>query len=701
MHKARLGIDIGGTFTDFVLEHGPRQLCLKLLTTPQAPERAVLDGVAQLLRLADLAPDAIGMVVHGTTLATNAVIERRGAKVAFLTTEGFRDTLEMAYEHRYDQYDLLVDKPKPLVPRTLRLPIPERIGADGRVRSPLDETAVRRLTATITASGAEAIAIGFLHSYANDTHEVQAAQILRQALPDLPISISSDVSPEMREYERFSTVVANAYVQPLMARYLSGLRDGLARLGVTAPLLLMQSNGGLCDVETAVRYPVRLMESGPAGGAIFAAALARELGIAKALLLDIGGTTAKLCFIDDGRPQTARSLEVARIDRFKAGSGLPLRFPVVELCEIGAGGGSIASIDRLGRLKVGPRSAGSEPGPACYGRGGRAATLTDAQLVLNRLDPTHFAAGSISLDTTAAETAISTDVAQPLRRTPRDAALGIVEVVNENMANAAREHGIDVAKGTAGRTLIVIGGAAALHAADLAGKLDMEEIVVPNAAGVGSAVGFLRAPLAFEKSRSQHQLLSRFALEPALSVIARLIEETSAALAHAGEATAPLLSIWAQMRYRGQGSELSVPVNREALAHDGARQLRSAFEQAYQHQYGRTIANDVELLGWTVRAELPMTWSLPAANPSPTAALPEAEHELIEQSSAVPVTARRLARPMLREQQIVLGPALIVDEGTTIVVPSNFVAEVLAGGHLRLQTAARWRATKPLAEVAE
>jgi N-methylhydantoinase A/oxoprolinase/acetone carboxylase beta subunit len=701
MQTARLGIDIGGTFTDFVLEHGPRQLCLKLLTTPQAPERAVLDGVARLLRAAELTPDAIGMVVHGTTLATNAMIERRGAKVAFLTTEGFRDTLEMAYEHRYDQYDLLVDKPQPLVPRALRLPVPERIGADGRVRRPLDEAAVRRLAVTITASGAEAVAVGFLHSYVNDAHEVQTARILCEALPTLPMSISSDVSPEMREYERFSTVVANAYVQPLMARYLSGLRDGLARLGVISPLLLMQSNGGLCDIETAVRYPVRLMESGPAGGAIFAAALARELGIAKALLLDIGGTTAKLCFIDDGRAQTARSLEVARIDRFKAGSGLPLRFPVVELCEIGAGGGSIASIDRLGRLKVGPQSAGSEPGPACYARGGHAATLTDAQLVLHRLDPKYFAAGSIALDATAAETAVTADVAQPLGRTPHEAAIGIVEVVNENMANAAREHAIDVGKSTAGRTLIVIGGAAALHAADLAGKLDIDEVVVPNAAGVGSAVGFLRAPLAFEKSRSQHQLLSRFAPEGALSAIARLIQETSAALTHAGETTTPLVSIWAQMRYRGQGSELSAAIDREALASEGAGHLRYAFERAYQHQYGRTIANDVELLGWTVRAELPMTWSLPITSSSPAAALPGSEHMLIEQSSAVPVPARRLARPALREQQTVLGPALIVDAGTTIVMPSNFVAEVLAGGHLRLQTAARWRAARPLAEVAE
>ncbi|MBV8744025.1 MAG: hypothetical protein JO134_03160, partial [Xanthobacteraceae bacterium] len=321
--------------------------------------------------------------------------------------------------------------------------------------------------------------------------------------------------------------------------------------------------------------------------------------------------------------------------------------------------------------------------------------------VLNRLDPKHFAAGSIALNAAAAETAIATDVAQPLASTPREAAIGVVEVVNENMANAAREHAIDVGKSSSGRTLIVIGGAAALHAADLASKLDIDEVVVPNAAGVGSAVGFLRAPLAFEKSRSQHQLLSRFALEAALGVIARLIQETCAALTHAGETTAPLVSIWAQMRYRGQGSELSAAIDREALAREGACHLRTAFERVYQHQYGRTIANDIELLGWTARAELPTEWSLPATSASSAAALPETEHMLIEQSSVVPVSARRIARPALRKQQIVLGPALIVDEGTTIVVPSNFVAEVVAGGHLRLQTAARWRAAKPLAEVAE
>ncbi len=700
MQSARLGIDIGGTFTDFVLEHGDRQFCLKLLTTPQAPEAAVLDGVGQILSTAGLAPDDIGLVVHGTTLATNAVIERKGARVAFLTTEGFRDTLEMGYEHRYDQYDLLVDKPKPLVPRTLRLPVPERIGADGRVLKPLDEPAVRELVQSIAASGIEAVAIGFLHAYANDDHERRCAAIVRELLA-VPISLSSDVSPEMREYERFSTVVANAYVQPLIVRYLRGLHDGLSQLGLRAPLLLMQSNGGLCDLATAIRYPVRLLESGPAGGATFAAALAREIGLPDVLLLDIGGTTAKLCFIDDARPQTARSLEVARIDRFKAGSGLPLRFPVVELCEIGAGGGSIASVDRLGRLKVGPHSAGSVPGPACYGRGGASPTLTDAHLVLKRLDPGRFAAGSIALHVDAAETAVTDHVAQPLGLAPVDAAIGIVEIVNENMANAAREHAIDVGKSVAGRTLIAIGGAAALHAADLVIKLDIDDIIVPAAAGVGSAVGFLRAPLAFEKSRSQYQILSHMAPDAALAAVDRLATETSAVLAGAGWSEHPQLTIWAQMRYRGQGTEVSVPIERDRLRSHDTGYLRAAFETVYAEQYGRTIANDVELLGWTVRAQLasatpPTIVTAPAAT-----ATPETMHPLVEQRSSRDIAARRMDRSALRDGEIVSGPALIIDAGTTILVPSDFIAEVLVGGHLRLSARARWVKRKPLAEVAE
>lgn len=382
---ARLGIDIGGTFTDFALEvvrdGHTRHFFAKVLTTPAAPELAVLEGVARVLAQAGLAPGDLQSVVHGTTLATNAVIERRGARIAFITTEGFRDTLEMGTESRYDHYDLNVEKPAPMVARDLRFVVPERMSATGAVLRELDEAAVLALLPQLDAANVEAVAIGFLHSYANPAHEQRVAVLLRAHRPDLLLSLSSEVAPEIREYERFATVCVNAYVQPVIAGYLARLERALAERGVTAPLLLMLSNGGLCEVEIARRFPVRLLESGPAGGAILAADVARSLGIDKALLVDIGGTTAKLCFIDDGMPQTSRTMEVARIARFKAGSGIPLRFPVVELAEIGAGGGSIAHLDSLGRLCVGPESAGSVPGPACYGRGGTAPTVTDAHLL--------------------------------------------------------------------------------------------------------------------------------------------------------------------------------------------------------------------------------------------------------------------------------------------------------------------------------
>lgn len=691
MHRtARIGVDIGGTFTDFVMERGGEQFCLKLLTTPDAPERAVLDGISRLLADTAIPSGDIEMVVHGTTLATNAVIERKGAKVAFLTTKGFRDTLEMGYEHRYDQYDLLVDKPKSLVPRRLRLPIPERIAADGRVLTPIDQDAVRAAAQTLAAEGIEAIGIGFLHSYANADHEIEAARILSECLPDLPISLSSDVSPEIREYERFTTVAANAYVQPLMARYLDRLATALVERGIRCPLYLMQSNGGLCDVETARRYPVRLLESGPAGGAIFGATLARELNLSKVLLLDIGGTTAKLCFIDDARPQTARSLEVARIDRFKPGSGLPLRFPVIELCEIGAGGGSKAAVDRLKRLTVGPESAGSTPGPACYGRGGKEPTVTDAHLTLGRLDPARFAGGSFSLDTDAARIALSKYVAAPLSVDVRQAALGVIEIVNENMANAAREHAIEVGKGVARRTLIAIGGAASLHAADLAAKLDIDEVIIPSAAGVGSAIGFLRAPVAFEKSQSQHQVLSGFRLADALQVVDELIASAIGVIAPAAKGIVPLTIVSAHMRYRGQGHEIPVTIDRDALGNAGSCHLRDGFQAAYQHLYGRTIAgSDIEVLSWTVRAELTAAAARHSPFPQTVPSGTDDVCRLVEQGSGKDVTARRLDRTALRIGERFTGPTIVIDTGTTVIVPSGCDVEVLAGGHLRLQ---RWRA---------
>ena len=390
----RLGVDIGGTFTDVALELGERRWSAKILTTPEAPERAVIDVIRRVLSEAGLRPVDLSIIIHGTTLATNAIIERKGAKTALLTTEGFRDTIEIRHENRFEQYDVNIDLPPPLVPRRLRFPVKERVEAHGRVLVPLDEAGVSSVAERLAALGIEAVAIGFLHSFTNPAHERRAGEILAERLPRVAITLSSDVSPEMREYERFSTACANAYVQPLIGRYLANLEALLQAEGFVCPLFLMLSGGGLTLAETAIRFPVRLVESGPAGGAIFAAEIARQCRLDKVLSYDMGGTTAKICLIDDLKPQTNRAFEVARIYRFKKGSGLPLRIPVIEMVEIGAGGGSIARVDRLKRITVGPDSAGADPGPACYGRGGAEPTVTDADLLLGRIDPAAFPAGA-------------------------------------------------------------------------------------------------------------------------------------------------------------------------------------------------------------------------------------------------------------------------------------------------------------------
>ena len=453
-------------------------------------------------------PADLSIIIHGTTLATNAIIERKGAKTALLTTEGFRDTIEIRHENRFEQYDVNIDLPPPLVPRRLRFPVRERIDARGRVLVPLDEAGDggarrpprRRARRERSRS---------VFCTASRTRRMSAAPARSSPtrLPGVAITLSSDVSPEMREYERFSTACANAYVQPLIGRYLANLETMLRREGFICPLFLMLSGGGLTAVETAIRFPVRLVESGPAGGAIFAAEIARQCKLDKVLSYDMGGTTAKICLIDELKPQTNRAFEVARIYRFKKGSGLPLRIPVIEMVEIGAGGGSIARVDRLKRITVGPDSAGADPGPACYGRGGTAPTVTDADLLLGRIDPAGFSGGRMALDRAAAEAAMRQEVAEPLALAVELAALGVSEIVDENMANAARVHAIESGKDARGRTLVAFGGAAPLHAARMAEKLGLDRVLVPSYAGVGSAVGFLRAPIAYEIVRSALQRL--------------------------------------------------------------------------------------------------------------------------------------------------------------------------------------------------
>ncbi len=602
----RLGVDIGGTFTDVALEVGDRRYTAKGLTTSRAPEQGVLAILGSVIAEAGIAPGDVRLIIHGTTLATNALIERKGAKTALLTTEGFRDVVEIRHENRFEQYDVNIDLPPPLVPRRLRLPIRERIDAQGDVLVPLEETSISRAIDTLAAKQVEAVAVGFLHSFINPDHERRVGDALARQLPDLFVTLSSDVSPEMREYERFSTACANAYLQPLIGSYLAKLERELARAGFRCPMLLMTSGGGITTAETAIRFPVRLVESGPAGGAIFAACIARQHGLDQVVSFDMGGTTAKICFIDQAWPQTARMFEVARIYRFVKGSGLPLRIPVIEMVEIGAGGGSIASVDTLGRISVGPQSAGSEPGPVCYRRGGREPTVTDADVALGRIDPVTFSGGKMALDTAGAKGAIAERIGAKLRLSTEHAALGISEVVDENMANAARVHAIESGKDVRSRTLIAFGGAAPLHAARVAAKLGIGRVLVPANASVGSAVGLLRAPVAYEIVRGRLMRLPDFDAAAANSLLAEMRAEAEAIVRRGAPAAELNEQRSAFMRYRGQGHEIAValPV-RDFTAADRST-IAALFEDAYRRLYSRPIPGveieDSQLAGRTQRA---------------------------------------------------------------------------------------------------
>jgi N-methylhydantoinase A len=682
----RLGVDIGGTFTDVALEAGGRRYSAKILTTPEAPERAVLEAIGAVLREAALAPADLSIIIHGTTLATNAIIERKGAKTALLTTEGFRDTIEIRHENRFEQYDVNIDLPPPLVPRRLRFPVRERIDARGRVLVPLDEAGVSALADRLAAAAVQSVAIGFLHSFTSPVHERRAGEILADRLPGVPITLSSEVSPEMREYERFSTACANAYVQPLIGRYLADLETMLQHEGFVCPLFLMLSGGGLTSVETAIRFPVRLVESGPAGGAIFAAEIARQCRLDKVLSYDMGGTTAKICLIDDLKPQTNRAFEVARIYRFKKGSGLPLRIPVIEMVEIGAGGGSIARVDRLQRITVGPDSAGADPGPACYGRGG-AATVTDADLLLGRIDPAGFSGGRMALDRAAAETAIRQDVAEPLALAVELAALGVSEIVDENMANAARVHAIESGKDARGRTLVAFGGAAPLHAARMAEKLGLDRVLVPSYAGVGSAVGFLRAPIAYEIVRSSLQRLDEFDAAAANALFAAMRAEAEP-IVRRGAGDAPLSETRsAFMRYRGQGHEIAVPLPTRSYHSDDAALLHIAFEEAYRRLYSRVIPGvEIEILSWVMLLSTPVPTetetAAPAAEPywpEPTSRRPVFDPETGE-FVEVAIHNRRNLKPGAS----IRGPAIITEDETSTVVSRRFEARLDTLGYIEL-----------------
>ena len=705
--RARLAADIGGTFTDIALEvsadGGPGELhTAKVLTTPEAPADGVLDGVQTVLRGAGVEPAEVEVFIHGTTLATNALIERRGARTALLTTRGIRDSVEMAHENRFEQYDLYMRRPDPLVPRDRRIGIPERLSADGSVLLPLDEDAVRAAAESLAADGVTSVAVGYLHSYLDDRHEQRTAEILAECWPEASVTLSAEVCPEIREYERFSTACANAYIAPLMRRYLTDLDGRLSKLGLGCDLFLMMSGGGLGTLSEALRFPVRLIESGPAGGALLAAELARGLDCERALSFDMGGTTAKLCIVESGHPRSSREFEVGREYRFLPGSGLPLRLPVIEMVEIGAGGGSIASVDALGRITVGPASAGSEPGPAAYGRGGAEPTVTDADAVLGRLLGERFAGGTLRFDADASAKAVTAAVAEPAGLQTTVAAIGICEVVDENMSNAGRVHaadqGCDISRGT----LIAFGGAAPLHAAGVAAKLGIDDIVVPAGAGVGSAIGFLRAPVSHESVRTRHARVSELTAAALAELLGDMDGEAQAIVRAAAPDAPTSTRVTALMRYRGQGHEINVDIDATGLlaahAGDGSPaptdgelrdQLQSAFTKAYQQLYTRHIGNlEIEVLSWLLEVRTPGPEAAPLrVERAPEAATSPVTTPVTDTGTGRAVDYATFERDALGEGSWLVGPALITEDQTTTVVPAGFVATVMAGGHLRLSNA--------------
>jgi N-methylhydantoinase A len=688
MNEVRLAVDIGGTFTDLALEVGSKRYSAKVLTTPRAPEEGVLTGIEQVLQRATLAPSDIALIIHGTTLATNAIIERKGAKTALIVTQGFRDSIEMAYEHRFEQYDIFMEKPLPLVPRDLRLGVPERLDARGGVLLPLDEDAVRRLVPTLRQAGIEAVAIGYMHAYLDGRHERRTRDILADLLPGLAFSLSSEVSPEIREYERWSTAVANAYVQPVMDRYLGRLDEALKARGFACPLFMMTSGGGLTTLATARKFPIRLVESGPAGGAILAAGLARQCGLDQVLSFDMGGTTAKICLIDHGEPQHSRSFEVARAYRFLKGSGLPLRIPVIEMVEIGAGGGSIAQVDELSRITVGPQSAGADPGPACYGRGGTQPTVTDADLVLGRIDPAAFAGGDIALVPERAREAVDTAIGTPLDLKHLEAAFGVSEIVEENMANAARVHAVERGKDLSPRTMIAFGGAAPLHAARLAEKLGIRRVMIPAGAGVGSAFGFLAAPVAYEVARSRYLPLDDN-FDPVLvnALFAEMRAEAELVVWAAAPDAKLVETRTADMRYRGQGHEIAVSLPLGSLDMASRIKLAASYEEVYATTFGRIIPGvGVEIMNWTLRLAAAQAAPPPCPpQPPDRPAKPRAIRPVFSSAELAMQDVPVYHRGELSPGSAMVGPAVIAEDETTTIVPAGFVARVNPLGSIVLE----------------
>ncbi len=684
----RLAIDIGGTFTDTVLASGDETVLAstKTLTTHQNPAEGAMEGARRVMGSTGRSLADVTGFIHGTTLATNALIERRGATVATVTTEGFRDILEIAYERRYAQYDINLEKPDLLVPRERALTLRERVSATGEVLIGLQDSAIDDLLSEIDNSGANAVAICLMHAYANPAHERRVRDVLADKRPDLTVSISSDVSPEAREFDRLCTTVANAYIQPLMETYLTRFVERFTAGGIACPILMMTAGGGMCTLQTAARFPIRLVESGPAGGAILAARIAARAGINEVLSFDMGGTTAKLCLIDNARPQTSRQFEIARAARFIKGSGMPVRIPVIEMIEIGAGGGSIAGVDRLGRLTVGPESAGSEPGPVAFGRGGTEPTVTDSDIALGYIVPDTFAEGFIKIDADASHEALQHVIGAALETDAAGAADGVSRIVDESMASAGRMHAVESGKDLGPRAMIAFGGNGPLHASRVARSAGVSRIVIPPNPSVGSAVGFLFAPVSFEIVRSYYSLLGALDFAAINTLFDDMISEASAVVAQGagGASTETLRSAF--MRYSGQGHEIEIPLPNRFLTVEDLAPLTEAFESEYRKQFSRPVPGmQIEILNWAVRVATPdaAVSGLPAI-PALTTLIPTEKRTITCDVDGQAKEAGFVARASLQPGDHVRGPALIHEPQTTTLVSADFSAHVDAIGNLVL-----------------
>lgn len=605
----RVGNDIGGTFTDTIfLDEKTGDLTVgKVLTTGDNPAAGVLRGISELLEVLGSKTGSMGTLIHGTTLVANALIARKGARTALITTRGFRDTLEARREKRYDLYDIFAEMPVPLVSRYWRREVTERLDENGTVLVPLDEKDADKVVRELKAEGIEAIAVCFLHSFRNPAHEMEMKSIIGRVFPQAYVSLSVEVNPEIREYERTSTTVANAYAQPLITRYLAGMSKDLQSMGFEGNMYVMLSNGGITTRDTAEHFPVRVAESGPAAGAIAASFFGELKGYGRVISFDMGGTTAKVCLIEDGKPLVTTDFEVARVHRFKKGSGLPINLPVIDMIEIGAGGGSIAYVDKLGLLKVGPRSAEANPGPCCYDRGGEEPTVTDADLVLGYLSSEYFLGGKMPLNKDRACRAIEEKIAKPLGLDLVRAAWGIHQVVNENMVNAARVHAVEKGKDPKNYTLVAFGGAGPVHAPYLAEKLRMEKVFVPLGAGVTSALGFLVAPFAFDFVKTYMSPLEDIDFEKVNRLFADMEEEGIRLLKKSGLREGDIsLQRSGEMRYAGQGHEIVVPLPSGKMSSQDIGTIQEAFDTEYKRLYHRTNPGyKVECLNWRVVASGP------------------------------------------------------------------------------------------------